>query len=315
LFFALIYIALAPLHSQNDRNEKERNWIRANQIRLKEQWDHRYVNGEPSRKGFLSSKMTFDKEGRVTEIINYLNNGQVVNVSSYSFDPGGNQTEYIKYTGNKVKLSFRQTYTYDANGNKTIETGFNGAEEYRNTYSYNAQGKLTEINYFLADKLDETRQFRYQGNDVEVLVIDNLGVLKFKIKNKIDSRGNTLETIKTDKTGTSFEKTIYTYNEKSQLIKEESFNKGVFAERLSYVYDAVNNLIEIWVEKSAGEKYLKNIYTYRPDGRISEEKWRSTPTAEFSYKKYTYDNKGQLKSTDSFFASYKYRVLNKFSYK
>jgi hypothetical protein len=315
IVFTLIFTVLLPLHAQNDRNEKERNWIRSNQIKSKEQWDYRYVNGEPTRKGFLSSKMTFDKEGRVTEITNYLNNGQVINVSSYSFDPRGNQTEYIKYTGNKSKLSFRQTYTYDGNGNKITETGFNGAEAYKNTYTYNPQGKLTEINYFLEDKLDETRQFRYQGNEVEVQVIDNQGALKFKIRNKVDAKGNILETVKTDKTGTTVGKTIYSYNDNSLLLKEESFNKGVVEERLFYVYDSGNNLIEIWLEKAAGEKYLRNTYTYRPDGRISEEKWRASPTADFSYKKYTYDSKGQLKSTDSFFASYKYRVLNQFKYR
>ncbi|MFN8209025.1 MAG: hypothetical protein U0T82_16695 [Bacteroidales bacterium] len=313
--YALIFTFLHPVNSQIDRNEKERNWIQANEIRVKEQTDYRYVNGELARKGFLSSKMTFDKEGRVTEIINYLKDGQVVNVSSYSFDPRGNQKEFIKYTGNKAKLSFKQTYQYDANGNKITETGFNGAEEYRNSYSYNSQGKLIAINYFLEDKLDESRQFKYLGNEVEVLVNDSEGSLKFRIRNKLDSKGNILETVKLDKSGTQLEKTTFTFNEKNQLLKEESYNKANFEERLSYNYDSDNNLVEIWHEKAGGEKYLKNTYAYRPDGRISEEKWRSSPAAEFSYKKYAYDGKGQLKSTDSFFASYKYRVLSKFTYR
>jgi hypothetical protein len=313
--FVLIFTSLTPVLSQYDREEKERNWIRNNHVKAKEQWDYKYEGEKPSRQGFMSSKVMYDKNGRITEVINYKNNGSVVNISSYAFDPQGNQQEFIKYVGNKEKMTYRQTYTYDSNGNKLIETGYNGAEDFRNSYTYNELGKLSVIQYYLADKLDETRLFKYTGDKLEVNVSDALGALKFKLQNKLNTAGNVLETVKIDKGGNILEKTIYTYNEQALLSFEEKWVKGVYTEKLSYKYTPDGNLSELWTELSSGEKYMKNSYGWREDGRILEEKWRTSPSADFSYKKYNYDPKGRLLSIDSYYASYKYRVLNKFSYK
>jgi hypothetical protein len=302
------------IYSQNELGETERNLVKSQGIRVKEQWDYKYSGNVVAQKGFVSSRTTFDKDGRIIEVINFKSDTAVLDMSTYAYNSNGDRTEYVKYKGRKGSLIFRQTTQYRAIGQKSLEIGFNGVDDFRNQYNYDASGKLIEIKYFTGKKLDEVRSLSYIGNETSVQVKGPSGNILSYIKTKSDEKGRVLEETRLDKTEKITDQMFYTYDTKGNLIAEEKRSPLKKPVRTEYVYDKTGKVQEVYFDEGDAPKYLKQSYSFSPSGSITGEFWKNSATAEQSFRKYNYDPKGRLLSTDCYFASYKYKVLNKFVY-
>jgi hypothetical protein len=311
LFFSVFVL---PLAAQPDMSERERSDIKELGIRLREQYDYKYAAGKLAGKGNKSCRITYDSEGRIRELINFKNDTAVLNVSTYTYDNRGNRTEYVKYIGNRKTTSFKQNFQYDNKGNKLLETGFNGVDNYKNIFYYNPEGKLQQIKYYTGQKLDEIRTFTYLANTTEVKVADGFGNILFYLQTRYDQSNRPLEEIRLDKERKEINKTSHTYDAAGNDIKEVEVLQGRPGPITSYIYDAAGRLVEVYYEEPGTAKYLKQSFQYTREGRLQEQQWRNSPTADLSYKKYSYDYRGRQISVDCYFASYKFKVLNRFSY-
>ncbi len=314
LILATFILLQNIVYSQSELGESERNLIKSQGIRIKEQWDYKYSGNVLAGKGFVSSRTTFDKDGRVVEVVNYKSDTAVIDMAIYAYNANGDRTEYTKYKGNKSSLIFRQTTQYRAPKLKSLEIGFNGVEEFRNQYNYNASGKLTEIKYFTGKKLDEVRSFSYAGKETTVQVKDANGNILSYIKSRNDENDRVIEETKLDKDQKVTDQSFYTYDSKGNLIAEEKRYPLKKTVRTEYVYDNSGKVQEVYFEGGEVPKYLKQSYSFASNGFLTGEFWKNSPSAEQSFRKYNYDSKGRLLSTDCYFASYKYKVLNKFVY-
>jgi hypothetical protein len=314
LIFATIILLQNTVYSQSELAESERNLIKSQGIRVKEQWDYKYSGNVVSGKGFVSSRTTFDKDGRVVEVVNYKSDTAVLDLSIYAYNSDGDRTDFTKYRGNKSSLIFKQSTQYRAPKLKSLEIGFNGVDEFRNQYNYNGSGKLTEIKYFTGKKLDEVRSLSYSGNETTVQVKDANGNILSYLKSRYDEKGRVTEETKLDKDQKITDQIYYSYDSKGNLLVEEKKSPMKKTVRTEYIYDRSGKVQEVYYDGGEVPKYLKQSYSFASNGFLTGEFWKNSPTAEQSFRKYNYDSKGRLLSTDCYFASYKYKVLNKFVY-
>lgn len=313
LFLCLIGIVL-PGTSQIIFEDIEKEWIKKNNIKKKEQYDYAYSGGEPGTKNYKSSVVIYNEDGNILEERNYRATGAIMYVSTYKYDSHGNRIKYLKYKGDKEKITYKQSFIYDNKGNKLMESGFNGAENYKNTYKYNGAGELVEINYYLGSTLDEKRLLERNGNITVIKVYDANDKFKYTITNRYDGNGNLLEEVKTEENVES-RKVNYAYDHNQNINEEVKFLYGNFSYQIKYKYDSKGRLIELEERvPDIPSAYVLKKYRYSPDGKLVAEEWRNDPNKDFSSKEYKYNSNGVLIETDCYFASYKFKVLYKYKY-
>jgi hypothetical protein len=313
-FIVIAVIFLTHVRGQNEISESERILIKTQGIRMKEQMDFKYNGNTLSSKGIVSSRTTYDKDGRIIELINYKSDTSILNIATYAYNADGQRTEYSKYKGNKTSLLFKQTTQYNAAKQKISETGFNGADDFRNEYNYDSKGNLVEIRYYIDKKLDELRRLSYKGNRTDVQVLDASGNLLFYLNTQKDIKNRVIEESRLDNNQKPTEQTLYTYDSRGNLIIEEKKYPVKASARTEYIYDNSGKLQEIYFTEGEEPRYLKQSFSFAANGSIMGEFWKNSPSSEQSFRKYSYDRNGRMLSTDCFFASYRYKVLNKFVY-
>ena len=314
LFILAAFFFQNTVHAQNELSESERNLIKSQAIRVKEQWDFKYSGNKLASRGFVSSRTIFDKEGRIIEVINYKDDTAVMNVSTYVYNENGQRSDYVKYRGNKNEILYKRTTKYNAANKKILEIGFNGADDFRNQFNYDTKGKLVEIRYFTAKKLDEVRSMTYKGNQSEMKVMDESGNILSYVITKRDEKDRITEESSLDKNKKMIEKMLYTYDSLGNLLVEEKQSNGKKIVRNEYMYDKSSKLQEVYSDEGDVPRYLKQNFSFGTNGTLLGEFWKNAPNAEQSFRKYNYDSSGRLLTTDCYFASYKYKVLNKFMY-
>jgi hypothetical protein len=302
------------LHSQNELSESERNFIKSQGIRVKEQWDYKYNGNILSVKGFIATRTTYDKDGRIVEIVNYRNDSIILDVSTYAYNTNGDRTEFIRYKGNKSNLVFKQNTQYKALRQKSVEIGFNGVDDFRNLYNYDPSGKLTEIRYFTGKKLDEVRTLTYNGNETAMQAKDASGDILSYVMTKFDDRSRIIQETRLDKNQKITDQTFYSYDSRGNILLEEKKSPSKKPIRTEYVYDKSGKVQNVYYNEGDIPRYLKQNNSFDSNGFLLGEFWKNSPTSEQSFRKYNYDANGRLLSTDCYFASYKYKVLNKFVY-
>jgi len=91
-----------------------------------------------------------------------------------------------------MKISFKQSFTYDAKGNKKTEVGFDGSANYRVVYNYLPNGKLSDITRFNADNsVAERWIYSYNGAKQQIRVTPKTGGT-YTIEKTFDAKGNLL---------------------------------------------------------------------------------------------------------------------------
>ena len=135
IIFILISYTLS-LTAQANFDEKDRERISKNKVKIQNQWSYDYKDGKPSTKGYISAQNLFDSNGNLIQIINYKSDGSITSVVTYTYNRKGNRASYTRYKGNKKQLTYSQKYTYDDKDKKIAESGFDGMSNYLNTFIY-----------------------------------------------------------------------------------------------------------------------------------------------------------------------------------
>ena len=313
ILVALIATAgLCKAQTLNEQRERER--IAENKIKVVTVWNHKYADGKPSAKGYKSSETTYSEKGVPVSVINYKASGEISSKQSYAYDKNGNKTNYTNIDGKDGKTTYLQSIAYDANNNKTIENGYNGAEPYRVVYKYN-KGKQSEIiRYKGANVVDEKWVYAYQDNKTLITVYKPEKTISYTMEKVLDEKGNIIEDIRKEKSGAISKRHVMKYNDQDLEIQKDVYLGGKFAYKQFYTYDKEGNLIQTDQANPNGEKFVYSKYTYDTKGNLLEEQWNEGDANEFSKKESKYNPKGILVEVDTYYAPYNYKVLYKYTY-
>jgi hypothetical protein len=309
----LFVCMLARPQTADDSKSKEiyaRNRIK-NQI----SWDYAYVDNKPGKNGVKTSVTQFSVAGNIAQVIAYNPKGQVINVEKYNYDAHGNKTEYSRFQGSAdTKAAYQKISKFNAQDKLTEETGYDGVENFNNTYKYDDQGVMTEIRYLKNNHLSEKRVFTKSGNSTAVSIYNATGVMTSKLLLRYDTHNNLVEEVVYGLNESELEKKTYHYDENKNLKEEAKYKLDKITLKTSYSYNASGNLLEISEELPGAAKYIKKSFTYDPKENLLEIKWRRKDKEEFNQITYTYDDKGLCTKAMTWYPATKYRVLTQYTY-
>jgi len=311
----LVFVWLSPAMAQLEFDPKEKERMAKARVKTQTEWTHDFVDGKPSAKGYKSSVTRFDTRGNIIEITNFNDKGEIISIVVYQYDNRDNRVNYERHQGNRQKLQYSQKTSYDANGNKIRETGFDGATMYNNTFKYDNNEKMSEINYTVENALVEKRALKHSGNKTEISVFDASNNLTFKQENTYNSNGMLLSEVKTGGTGNTVHTLNLQYNntDLTEEVKTRADNKLDYQK--TYQYDSESRPIKEETTNTDGTKFVSNEYQYNSQGDLVFKSWRKNERAkEASTNKITYDAKGLKTEMESYFASYQLRSLYKYTY-
>ena len=169
--------------------------------------------------------------------------------TSYQYDADGNVSHLETRMGSDILLSFR--YQYDGNGNRLTKTGMqgpatDGSSALDITYQYDVRGQLLEEN-----RKDAVFRYSY------------------------DAAGNR---VRKEETGENRNiETVYSYNEKNQLISTEEIRTDGIRRRNTFTYSRQGSILK--EETGSGTcRYFYNsknqqIRIERADGQIQENRY------------------------------------------
>ena len=169
--------------------------------------------------------------------------------TSYQYDADGNVSHLETRMGSDILLSFR--YQYDGNGNRLMKTGIqgpatDGSSALDITYQYDVRGQLLEEN-----RKDAVFRYSY------------------------DAAGNR---IRKEETGENRNiETVYSYNEKNQLINTEEIRTDGIRRRNTFTYSKQGSILREETE-SGISRYFYNSKNQQvraecADGRIQENRY------------------------------------------
>lgn len=282
-------------------------------IKTQALYEYDYVKGKREEKGALARIDSFDLKGNRVQQINFRMN-RIHSVVTYNFDDNGNKLEYAKYTGDEKKLNYKQDIKWDTRGNKQMEMGYNGVDNFRVVYTYNKQNKLTEVTYYKDKSVDEKRIINYDGNNSEIKVYNSQNQIIFTLKNKYSATNKLLEEQKLETNGNVSRKITYIYDKNDNCISETKYIGEKLSSTIKKVYNDKGLLIEIHQENPEVPMFIINKYAYNDKGQLVDDQSRNDPNKDFSKNSYSYDEKGICKTIDSYYAAYKQQVLSVFTY-
>ncbi len=317
----LFFISLPLLLSaQLDRESIERQRMAANHIEQCTQFTHKYTKDKPTAKGYVTSVTTYDRNGNPVLIINYRSNGEESSRLYYTYNDLGQRLEYRKEEPidkqGKMKISFKQVFTYDARGYKKTEVGFDGSANYRVVYNYLPNGKLADITRFNADNsVAERWIYSYNGNKLQIRVTPKTGVA-YTIEKEYDNNNNLIKDVQIGADGNEMRKLVYAYDAQNRIETETESYAGEFRQALKYIFNSKGQLVRVLKkEGSAGKELVNNDYAYDTEGNLITEQWNDGDANSFSKKDSEFDAAGNMIKVDSYYAPYKYRVMYSYQYK
>lgn len=156
-FFFSIILSTLVFCSVNAQSKKE---VKDNKIKTVTEQVSATEGGKEVQ--YKDSYTTFDKNGNVTEQTEYNRDGSVKKKLVIKYDSFKNKVEELEYEGAALKQ--KRLFTYNSNGDKTIEATFDGTGKLikKETYEYNAKGLRTVKKvYNSANVLTETHTYTY----------------------------------------------------------------------------------------------------------------------------------------------------------
>lgn len=320
LSIIVVAISCISTTAQTRSELMTREKIAENKIASVTQWTHKFANNKVDSKGTITVVTNYDKSGNAIEVVNYRNDGTVSSRHEYKYDNQNRKTEYNQFQvpmgGKELKLSFKQTFAYDSDGNKKTEQGFDGKTPYRIAYSYTSDGKQKEIlKYNASNNVEERWVFEHKGNETTVLVYKAVGKLEKKIVRKYDSNSNLIDETNFSGAEKELGRTTFEYDNKGLLKSKSEYYGGNLRAIYAYVYDNAGQLIEVYQTNPAGEKILFSAYKYDNKGNMLEEKWFDGQPGEYSKRNFKLDNKGNVNEVEAYYSDYNYKVVYRYTYK
>lgn len=308
------------LYSQTRAELISREKIAKNKIASVTQWTHKFVKDKVDSKGTISVVTNYDKSGNPVEVLNYKQDGSVSSRHEYKYDKQNRKVEYNQFQvpmgGSQIKLTFKQTFSYDEKGNKKVELGYDGKTQYRITYSYFDDGKQKEIvKYGVSNAIEEKWTFEHKGNATTVMVYKPAGKLEKKIVRKYDDKGNLIDETNYSSQEKELGRTTFEFLTNGLMKAKSEYYGGALRASYSYVYDKESQLVEVYQTNPAGEKILFSAYRYDSSGNMLEEKWFDGQPGDYSKRNFKLDNKGNINEVEAYYSDYNYKVVYKYTYK
>jgi len=305
------------LNAQTITELMSRDKIVHNKIESITQYTHRFVNNKVSPKGYKSVQTFYDKKGNIIKVENFKPNGTVASRHLYKYDKNNQKIEYMQYQflpNGKFGLSLRQVFSYDSNGNKKNEIGYDGRTTYRIEYKYTPENKPLEIiKYSSNNKVSDNWKYEYNGKSVTIYIYEKENSLKRKIVRVLDNNDRVIDEKNFTSAGKELGRTVTTYNGENVASKLEYY-AGELRARYDYVYDKSGQLVEVYLTEPGKKNLLYRSYKYDDNGNLLEEKWYEDGAADYSRKGYKIDNKGNINEVDAFYSDYNYRVVYRYTY-
>ena len=292
---------------------KEKEVIIRQRVESRTNWDHNFTKNKPSPVGSMTSFTRFNEKGDIVEFITYRLK-DTLTYETFDYDQSGKRTDYTKHKGGKRNISYRKISRYDEKGNLVLEQGFDGSEKFKNSYLYSDKGKLAEIDYYIANNLNEKRVFKHDNNTANVTVLNSADIVTSYMSLKYDSKGNLTEEIIFDANKDPLEKRIFVYNDESKIISEVKYRLGSFYYKLTFLYDSRGELVNVDEENIQNSRFIKKNFKYNDKGYLIEMNWRRKPEEEFNTRNYTYDDRGLCKQVLTYYPSTKFKILTKYEY-
>ncbi|MGP1363155.1 MAG: RHS repeat domain-containing protein [Bacteroides sp.] len=320
LLFVFLLGIPSVLFAQLDRESIERQRMASNHIEQCTQYTHKYTKDKPAPKGYVTSVTTYNRNGNPVLIVNYRANGEESSRLYYVYNDLGQRLEYRKEEPidkkGKMKVSFKQVFTYDAKGYKKTETGFDGSANYRVVYNYLPNGRLADITRFNADNsVAERWIYSYNGNKQQIRVTPKTGAA-YTIEKEFDSNNNLIKDLQIGSDGKEMRKIVYTYDAQKRIETETESYAGEFRHALKYIFNSKGQLVQILKkEGNAGKDMVNNDYAYDSEGNLVTEQWNDGDPTALSKKDSEFDQSGNMVKVDSYYAPYKYRVMYSYQYK
>lgn len=143
-------------------------------------------------------ELTYDDKGQLIKAA-VIENGELGAVSEYFYDESGREIKVVSSApgGNKTVLE----RSYDGKGNLLclmLDTGYALTRE---EYSYDDKGRLTRIEYYKNDELENISEYSNEDNVRYGTVCDVEGKVLSKLTEVLDAAGNVLESERCDALG------------------------------------------------------------------------------------------------------------------
>jgi hypothetical protein len=316
-----IYITLAGLLifmfacPQAADDKKNRDIYVRNGIKNQISWDYAYDGNKPGKNGKKTSVSFFSSRGDITQVIAYNPKGQVIHIEKYSYDAHGNKTEYSRFQGNTdTQADYQKISKYNEANQLVEENGYDGVEHFSNTYQYDENGDMADIRYTKNNVLSEKRIFTRNGNTTLVTVYNPSGAVTSKLVLRYDDRKNLVEEAVYGVNQSELEKKTYNYDENENLKEEAKYKQDKITLKTTYDYNASGNILNISEETPETAKFIKKSFSYDSNDNLIEIKWRRKNSEEFNQITYTYNEKGICNTAITWYPSTKYRVKTKYTY-
>lgn len=302
--------------SRSELMPKER--IKDNKILVIKQYVHRFVGDKVDPKGYLSVVTKYDKKGNPVEVENYKQNGKLSSKLTYKYDSDDRKIEYQQFQylpSGKFGLSYKQVFSYNKDGQKITELGFDGKSSYRVVYTYLSNGNQKEIiKYNSANQVEEKWVFDNQREGVKINIYKPVDKLSRSIYREFDSENNIVQEINFNANGSELGKTDTEYDKGGKVEVKTEFFKANMQAKYDYTYDPKGLLVEVYKTDSDGKKVLFNSFKYDSNGNLLEERWYEDGVNDYSKREFKLDSKGNVNEVSAFYSDYNYRVVYKYEY-
>lgn len=322
LGLSLGLMQVMPAYGQLDRESMERSRMKANGVKVCEQYTHKYVKGKPKATGYLTTRTTYDRDGNMLQVVNYRANGDESSRLYYIYNEKGQRVEYRKEeawrddrTGKQsMRTFFKQRFTYNSRGDKRSEVGFDGAANYRVMYNYLPNGKLADITKYDGDNsISERWTYSYDGQKqiIEVLPKNRQ---PYRVEKVFDGAGQLLSDTQIGQDKRQMRRVEFTYDKGGRVLTEMEYYDGALRVAQRYRYDGSGQLVEIMQRRPDGQELESNAYQYDTDGNLVEERWIDKDPKLVSKKVSEFESNGNMVRMDSYYAPYRYRVMYTYKY-
>ncbi|NOX17852.1 MAG: hypothetical protein GXO87_06165, partial [Chlorobi bacterium] len=208
--------------------------------------------------------------------------------------------EDIKSAANHVKERKIVSYFYNKYG-KVSERGFLVEKKI-----YNEKGELTEVTRFLSNgdiDLRWTYEYNDNGDIVHSKTVNGLNFLRYERKSKYDDDGKEIEREEYDVKTKKFNKIVYEYDDKGDLLVAKTYNSDgnlLFLENNEY--DDKGRIVLKKRENPEGALFTVTQIEYDSLGRKSKELVKDF-RAQPSFTIFSYDSLGYLKGKNRGFVN------------
>lgn len=195
--------------------------------------------------GTVDYRYTYRYDARGNKIFESCHEKNVISYKyAFKHNEAGQLIEKISY-GLDDETLVVETFKYDANNNKTLETrhDLQSKTDTKTTYKYDANKNLIETSHYSGPKLCMRLEYAYNKNNkiIEETNYNDEQSIEYRARYRYDDSENLIEEIKyNSKTGIIY-KITYKYDDLKNIVEKQkyryqSFSEPEFTVRYSYEF-------------------------------------------------------------------------------